>query len=156
MKERFVVLNFGKIAVLPIFALVAIANYSGLNLSYNKYYIDSLISDGYRYTQARNDAFITNLFSLILVTGIFLLLTYVFYYNFKKTFLAAFIVFTILFQFFLISFLVDLNDMLGNYEYNSDVGVAAVVIIPITVISLFFAGHLFDSLKNSRHRELLQ
>jgi hypothetical protein len=156
MNEKFVVLNFGKITVLPIFAIIAIADYSGLNLSYNQYYLDSLISDGYRYPQARNDAFITNLFGLVLVTGIFFLLTYVFYYNFKKTFLAAFTVFIILLQFFLISFLVDLNDMLGNYEYNSDAGVAAVVIIPITVASLFFTGYLFDSLKNSRHRALLR
>lgn len=152
MKKEFILLNFGKLSVLPVFGIIVLANYAGLNLSYNKYYLESLIDQGYRYTQARNDAFLTHLLSLILATIIFFLLTYAFYRNSKTTFLTTFTLFIVLFQFLLISFLTDWNDMRTNYEYNSDAGAAAVVIIPITVASLLFIGSLFDYVKNSRNK----
>ncbi|MEI6124372.1 MAG: hypothetical protein WCQ95_12180 [Bacteroidota bacterium] len=46
----------------------------------------------------------------------------------------------------------DSIEKFDNYEYNSDIGVAFIIIIPLNLIILFAMGLFFDLIKNRQAR----
>lgn len=140
--------HFGKIMVLPIILMVFIANSMGWNLSYNEFFEKILhkaeIDD---FIFRRQIAMIGNILGLLIVTGGFFLFSYYFRHS-KRLVLFLFIPFIVLFQFFLISSLVDINAANKNFSYDSNSGVAGVIIIPVTIILSFLVAWYFDKVKN--------
>lgn len=141
--------HFGKIVTLPILLVVAAVHYAGINISYNAYYTNARIQQGYSYTAARSDAFMTHVLALCFVTGMFCLLTYTLYQRFSKVMLGAFVAFMLVFQFFLVSTLTDFHERANQYAYDADQGIAGMVLLPMVIIICWLMGWLFDGIKNT-------
>ena len=149
MKETFFKKHYGKIIVLPVYFCVLFLGYLGINLIYNQFLIDNLsVSQGYS-DDVRNQVLVVNVVLWVIITGMFLTATKVWYKKAETLFLILFISFVVLFQFFLSSSLVDLAEKSEGYEYNPDSGVIWVVIYPLNIIALLIIGACFDRLKNA-------
>ncbi len=151
MTERLFIRHFGKITAIPIYLLIMLLNFAGLNLSYNQYLIDFLSSSGYGIP-IRDTVFYFNIILLLIIVILFFTTTSIFYRNSKIIFLFLFVPFIMISQFLLTSFLADLDEKLNNYEPDYYINIVWTLIIPFNIIILFAMGLYFDLSKNRQKR----
>ena len=125
--------HFGKATSILILSTTLLLNLLGLNLSYNKFFINF------------------NVLLFVILIILFFILVYFFYNKFKNLFNITFLILLFSFQAFFISKFSNIielqNKSLSVSEKNASMSLSWVILVPTLLILFLFFGIMYDVLR---------